>query len=69
MCMYRTANANTPQNIRRAVVNELEFLLCCAISKYLEDGTKPTDGLHLYLSAAVMDLNFVFNPLTLALQL
>ena len=60
MCL--TAHADTPQNVHRAVVNELEFLLRCAINKCLEDGAKSTDVLHLYLSAAGMDFNFVFNP-------
>ena len=60
MCL--TVHMDTPQNVRKAVVNELEFLLRCAINKCLEDGAKSTDVLHLYLSAAGMDFNFVFYP-------
>ena len=43
MCL--TANADTPQNVPRAVVIELKLI----------------DVLHLYLSAAGMDFNFAFN--------
>ena len=43
-------------------MNELEFLLCSAINKCLENSAKISDILHLYLSAEDMDFNFVFNP-------
>ena len=60
MCL--TTHAQAPNAARKAVVNELEFLLRTAINKCLEDGAKPTDILQLYLAAEGMDFNFVFNP-------
>ena len=49
MCI--TTHAQAPNSVRKAVVNELEFLLRTAINKCLEDGAKPSDILHLYLSS------------------
>ena len=60
MCI--TTHSQAPTTVRKAVVNELEFLLRSAINKCLQDGAKPSDILHLYLSAEGMDFNFVFNP-------
>jgi len=60
MCI--TTHSQAPTTVRKAVVNELEFLLRSAINKCLQDGAKPSDVLHLYLSAEGMDFNFVFNP-------
>ena len=60
--MLLTTHSDTPANVRRAVVNELEFLLRVALNKCLSDGVLPTDIVHLYLSANGMDFNFCFNP-------
>ena len=60
MCL--TMHAQAPNAARKAVVNELEFLLRTAINKCLVDGAKPSDIVHLYLSVNGLDFKFVFNP-------
>ena len=49
-------------NVRKAVTNELEFLLRCALNKCVSDGALLTDIVHLYRSANGIDFNYAFNP-------
>ena len=50
-----------PPNVRKAVVNKLEFLLRVTLNKCVSAGALLTDIIYLYLFANGMDFYFCFN--------
>ena len=47
---------------RIMVLNKIEFLLCCAYQKCIQNGALITDIVHFYLECGGLDFSFCFNP-------